>query len=67
MAFGHDVHAGPRGVRLHTLWVANDNDFIATIVDSHHPAGSDNPNQFFVFGIDPSALPDLERPHAHEH
>jgi outer membrane lipoprotein SlyB len=67
MALGPDVHAGSRGVRLHTLWIANDNDFVATIVDSHHPAGIDNPNQFFVFGVDPSLVPDLERPHGHEH
>jgi hypothetical protein len=64
MAFGPDVHVG--GVRQHTLWIANDNDFLATIVDTHHPAGIDNPNQFFVFAVDPSLLPGLERPHGHE-
>lgn len=64
MAFGPDVHVG--GVRQHTLWVANDNDFLATVVDTHHPAGIDNPNQFFVFAVDPSLLPGLERPHGHE-
>jgi hypothetical protein len=64
MAFGPDVHVG--GVRQHTLWVANDNDFLATIVDTHHPAGIDNPNQFFVFAVDPALLPGLERPRGHE-
>jgi hypothetical protein len=66
LAFGPDVHAGPRGARQHTLWIANDNDFVATVVDTHHPAGIDNPNQFFVFAVDPSRLPDLERPRGHE-
>jgi hypothetical protein len=58
MAFGPDVFVGC--ARLHTLWVANDNDFLATVTDSHHPAGIDNPNQFFVFGIDPALLPGFE-------
>lgn len=66
MAFGPDVHAGSRGVRQHTLWIANDNDFLATVVDTHHPAGIDHPNQFFVFAVDPSLL-DLERSRDHEH
>jgi len=60
MAFGPDEVVG--GARRHTLWIANDNDFIATVVDSHHPAGLDNPNQFFVFAIDRSLLPGLELP-----
>jgi len=64
IAFGPDVHVGH--ARRHTLWVANDNDFLATIVDTHHPAGIDNPNQFFVFAVDPALLPGLERPHGHE-
>ena len=42
MAFGEDVVVG--GVVKHTLFVANDNDFIATT-----PAGNANPNQWFVF------------------
>lgn len=65
MAFGPDMHVG--GVRQHTLWVSSDNDFLATVVDTHHPAGIDNPNQFFVFAVDPALLPDLERPRGHEH
>jgi hypothetical protein len=58
IAFGPDAFVGC--ARLHTLWIANDNDFIATVTDSHHPAGIDNPNQFFVFGIDPALLPGFE-------
>ncbi len=45
------------GERRHTLWVANDNDFLPTLVDSHHPAGIANPNQFFVFAVPPALLP----------
>jgi hypothetical protein len=34
----------------HTLWVANNNDFLETVAD---PDGAEipNPNQFFVFGL----------------
>jgi len=42
MAFGADVVVG--GVTKHTLYVANDNDFLATA-----PGGFPNPNQWFVF------------------
>jgi hypothetical protein len=59
MAFGPDVVVA--GALHHTLWVANDNDFIGTVVDTHHPMGIDNPNQFFVFAVDPVALPGFER------
>ncbi|HEX3759551.1 MAG TPA: esterase-like activity of phytase family protein [Kofleriaceae bacterium] len=59
IAFGPDEVVG--GMRQHTLWLANDNDFLATVVDSHHPAGIDNPNQFFVFAVAPSLLPGFER------
>jgi hypothetical protein len=44
-AFGPDVQIN--GVTTHTLWVANDNDFVKDfggVTDS-------NPNQFFVFGF----------------
>jgi hypothetical protein len=55
-AFGPDVTID--GKVAHTLIVTNDNDFIGHVVDTHHPApGVDNPNKFFVFGIDPAALP----------
>ena len=47
-------------MRRHTHWVSNDNDFLGTVVDTHHPAGIDNPNQFFVFAVDPALLPSCE-------
>jgi len=48
VAFGPDIKQG--GKTLHTLWIANDNDFIATTED---PSGNPlpNPSQFFVFGL----------------
>jgi hypothetical protein len=45
LAFGPDVKE--KGKTLHTLWVANDNDFLQ---DYDGVVGS-NPNQFFVFGF----------------
>jgi hypothetical protein len=45
LAFGPDVKE--KGRTLHTLWIANDNDFLQ---DYDGVAGS-NPNQFFVFGF----------------
>lgn len=42
MAFGPDVVVG--GETRHTLYIANDNDFLATTSD-----GLANPNQWFVF------------------
>jgi hypothetical protein len=44
LAFGPDVKRGT--TQLHTLWVANDNDFLQ---DFDGP--NTNPNQFFVFGF----------------
>lgn len=58
LAFGPDVEVG--GVRKHTLFVSNDNDFVGHVVDSRHPNGIDNPNQFFVFAIDAEDLPTFE-------
>lgn len=55
LAFGYDVTVD--GVRKHTLFIANDNDFLGTITDSHHPAGTPNPNRFFVFAFDRTELP----------
>lgn len=55
LAFGHDLVVD--GARVHTLWITNDNDFVGTVVDSSHPNGIDNPNQFFVFAVDSDALP----------
>jgi hypothetical protein len=49
LALGPDVVLG--GVARHTLFVANDNDFLPTV------GGLDNPNQFFVFAIDAGVLP----------
>jgi hypothetical protein len=50
LAFGPDLHQN--GKAVHTLWVANDNDFLQ---DYDGGAGS-NPNQFFVFGFTDSDL-----------
>ena len=44
MAFGDDIRT-KSGV-LHTLWVANDNDFL-----QDYSGPNTNPNQFFVFGF----------------
>jgi len=48
LAFGSDVILN--GTVIHTLWVANDNDFLAEVDDG---TGNmiPNPNQFFVFGF----------------
>ncbi|HVT97819.1 MAG TPA: esterase-like activity of phytase family protein, partial [Acidobacteriaceae bacterium] len=48
ITFGSDIWSS--GTRLHTLWVANDNDFLETVADAN---GNQipNPNQFFVFGF----------------
>jgi len=48
LAFGPDVKEGT--TTLHTLWVANDNDFIQQVLDSNGNLIL-NPNQFFVFGF----------------
>jgi hypothetical protein len=55
VAFGPDIDVN--GVVKHTLFVANDNDFIGTVTDSLHPNGTDNPNRFFVFAVDTADLP----------
>jgi hypothetical protein len=62
ITFGPDVTVD--GQRQHTLWVANDNDFLGHLVDTNHPAGIDNPNQFFVLAVDPALMPGLRRLHA---
>jgi len=56
LAFGPDITVG--GVKKHTLFVGNDNDFIGTVTDTNHPSGIANPNQFFVFAVDTADLPD---------
>ena len=48
LALGPDVKQN--GKTVHTLWVANDNDFLTQVPDkNNNPV--DNPNQFFVFGF----------------
>lgn len=49
LAFGADVVVNGR--LTHTLYIANDNDFIATA-----PGSLDNPNQWLVFGVTDSDL-----------
>ncbi len=48
ISFGADVRQGK--INDHTLWIANDNDFLATVPDAN---GNQipNPNQFFVVGF----------------
>ena len=55
LAFGPDVVVG--GVTRHTLFIANDNDFTASVAGTLHPSGIENPNQFFVFAVDAADLP----------
>ncbi|HEV8691344.1 MAG TPA: esterase-like activity of phytase family protein, partial [Ideonella sp.] len=49
IAFGEDVVID--GVTKHTLYLGNDNDFLAVA-----PGGLPNPNQFFVFAFDDADL-----------
>jgi len=53
LAFGADVRQ--QGSTVHTLWIANDNDFLETVPDQN---GNQipNPNQFFVVGFTDSDL-----------
>jgi len=61
LSFGQDVVVN--GVAQHTLYIANDNDFLATIADplklpTDPTRGMvENPNQFFVFAFDDNDLP----------
>jgi hypothetical protein len=61
ITFGQDVTIN--GATKHTLFVANDNDFLATIADPLKLPGDVtrglvvNPNQFFVFAFDDRDLP----------
>ena len=50
LAFGPDVTVN--GVNTHTLWVANDNDFL----QDYGGVTNSNPNQFLVFGFKDSDL-----------
>jgi len=58
VSFGPDVIID--GATKHTLWVANDNDFVGTVTDALHPAGIENPNLFFVFAVDAADLPSFQ-------
>jgi hypothetical protein len=61
IAFGQDVVMN--GVTKHTLFVVNDNDFLATVADPLKLPGDStrglslNPTQFYVFAFDDSDLP----------
>ncbi|MBH8578368.1 esterase-like activity of phytase family protein [Nostocaceae cyanobacterium CENA369] len=58
LAFGEDVVIN--GVKKHTLFITNDNDFVGTIMpDTYHSTSVDNPNKFFVFAVDSINLPDF--------
>jgi hypothetical protein len=48
LALGPDVKQG--STTVHTLWVANDNDFLTEVPDDNKVVVP-NPNQFFVFGF----------------
>jgi hypothetical protein len=48
VAFGPDLRQA--GKTVHTLWIANDNDFLETTTDANNNI-IPNPNQFFVFGF----------------
>ena len=49
---------------MHTLFLGNDNDFLATLSP---PAGTgDNPNQFFVFAFTDTDLPFFVPQHFHK-
>lgn len=61
LAFGPDVVIN--GVTKHTLYLANDNDFLATVADPHKLPGNPtrgvkaNPNMFYVFAFGDNDLP----------
>jgi len=48
LALGPDVKQG--STTVHTLWLANDNDFLTEVPDDNRIV-IPNPNQFFVFGF----------------
>jgi hypothetical protein len=53
VTFGPDVRMGH--TTLHTLWLANDNDFVEMVNDVNGMMIL-NPNQFFVFGVSDADL-----------
>jgi hypothetical protein len=56
VSFGRDVIVN--GVVKHTIWVANDNDFLTPLAPA--VGTGNNPNQFFVFAFDDHDLPFYE-------
>jgi len=54
LAFGQDVMLN--GVPMHTLYITNDNDFLAAVSDKNDLI-VDNPNQYFVFAFSDADLP----------
>jgi hypothetical protein len=54
VTFGPDVERN--GKKLHTLWIANDNDFLQDMNGPNITSPGINPNQFFVFGFTDSDL-----------
>ncbi len=55
LAFGLDVV--DNGQLLHTLYVANDNDFLSTAIPNGSTTPVANPNMFYVVGFQDSDLP----------
>jgi hypothetical protein len=56
VSFGPDITVN--GIVKHTIWVANDNDFLTPLPPA--VGSGDNPNQFFVFAFDDHDLPFFE-------
>jgi len=56
ISFGPDITV--KGIVKHTIWVANDNDFLTPLPPA--VGSGDNPNQFFVFAFDDHDLPFFE-------
>lgn len=54
IAFGEDVMVG--GVLKHTLYLANDNDFLGAVTPSGGTVASQYDNQFYVFAYDGTDL-----------
>ena len=55
VAFGPDVTVA--GASKHTVFIANDNDYVASVKDTNHPVAVENPNKWFVFAFDSTDLP----------
>ncbi|HUL71770.1 MAG TPA: esterase-like activity of phytase family protein [Vicinamibacterales bacterium] len=60
LAFGQDVTI--KGVIKHTLYVANDNDYLPVVPNAHGTTTS-NPNRWFVFAFDSGDLPGYQPQH----